>query len=363
MKKLINTVFILFILSPVVIAQAYRANKDASDSKVSQADSLFKSYNTRNTSAISAMVIKDGKIIYNHSFGLADIENKVPATPLTNYRIASVTKQFTAMCIMMLKEDGKLALDDKLNKFFPSLPGYTSNITIQQMLNHTSGLPDYGDLVSPGITRPLNDTDVLHLLEKTEKRVFEPGARFAYSNTAYVLLGLIIEKVSGMPFKDFLRKRVFIPLNMRQTTVNSQTDSIPNRAYGYNLRDGRLKKEDQSLYSYLLGDGGIYSSVADFYKWDQALYTNKLVKPATLKEIFTQSSRENPVQAHGYGWYIDEKFGKKRVSHSGGTTGFSSFYVRYPAIRFSIIVFANQDEGVTLEPIVNAIENIYLNEQ
>lgn len=330
-------------------------------SKKSRAvDSLFSHYSTVNTSGASVMVIKSGKIIYNRSFGLADIENKIPATPQTNYRIASVTKQFTAMSIMMLKEDGKLSLNDRLSKFFPSLPAYTSEITIRHMLNHTSGLLDYGDLVAPGTTKPLTDTDVVHLIENMDSTAFKPGSTFAYSNTAYVLLGLVVEKASGMPFGDFLKKRIFQPAGMTHTTVNSMIGSIPERAYGYNLRDGRLKKEDQSLYSYLLGDGGVYSSVDDFYKWDQALYTNKLIKSETSKEIFTESSKETPTLAYGYGWYIDEKFGKKRVSHSGGTTGFSSNYVRYPALQFSIIVFANQDEGVTLGPIVSAIEDIYL---
>ncbi|GAA4312978.1 serine hydrolase domain-containing protein [Compostibacter hankyongensis] len=351
------------MLSFVAVAQSSDPRSHLDDLKTRSVDSLFRNYNTDNTSGISVMVIKDGRIIYNRSFGLADIENKVPATSQTNYRIASVTKQFTAMAIMMLKEDKKLSLNDHLRKFFPYLPAYTDEITIRNMLNHTAGLPGYGDLVAKGTTQPLTDTDVLGLIRKTDTPAFKPGSRFSYSNTAYVLLGLVVEKVSGMPFKDFLRQRIFTPLKMTQTTVNSMTGSIPDRAYGYNLRDGGLKKEDQSLYSYLLGDGGIYSSVDDFYKWDQALYTPKLVKPATLKEIFTESSKETPTSAYGYGWYIDEKFGEKRVSHSGGTTGFSSYYVRYPDIRFSVIVFANQDEGVTLGPVVDAIEDIYLKER
>lgn len=352
-----SVIFLLFTLNllPVAFAQS-----EDSSPETAAVDSLFREYNTGNTTGVSVMVIKDSKIIYNRSFGLADVEHKIPATPQSNYRIASVTKQFTAMAIMILRDEGKLSLDDPLTKFFPRIRNYGKQITIRHMLNHTSGLLNYGDLIPPGTTTPLTDKDVLRLIEQQDSVAFKPGEKFEYSNTAYSLLSLVVEKVSGMPYRDFLRKKIFDPLGMTHTTTNVMGDSIYDRAYGYDRKADGLVMSDQSVYSYVLGDGGIYSSVVDFYKWDQALYTSRLVKPATLKEIFTISSRENDHTGYGYGWYIDEKYGQKRVFHTGGTSGFSTCIIRYPEKKFSIVIFANLDEGFTVGRVGDAIEDIYL---
>ena len=320
-------------------------------------DSLFGRYVEGKNSGISVMVISDGRKLYNRSFGYADIGNLRKANSSTNYRIASVTKSFTAMALLMLRDQGKLSLDDKLSSFFPNLPAFASKITVKQLINHTSGLMGYGDARTK---EPLKDIDVLHLVEKQDSTRFTPGSRFSYSNSAYVLLGLIVKQVSGLMLDEFVRKHIFLPLEMKGSTFNNLAGKIPNRAYGYNLRDGKLLLEDQSNASYLQGDGGIYSSINDFYFWDQALYTDKLVKRQTLEEIFRPSSQEAPGINYGYGWYIEERYGTRRIFHSGGTTGFSSYYVRYPEKKFSIVVFANQDEGLALEPIVNAIERICL---
>lgn len=324
-------------------------------------DSLFSKYDDVHSTGISVMIIEKGKIVYDRAYGLAEIETRTKAAANTNYRIASITKSFTAMAIMMLRDQDKLQLEDPLTKFFPSVPEFGKQITIRQMLNHTSGLMGYADFVSKGTVAPLQDTDVLRIVEKQDSTQFKPGSRFSYSNTAYVLLGLIVEKVSGLSFTDFVKQRIFRPLKMDASTLNSITGTIKKRAYGYNLIDGKLLKQDQSIYSYLLGDGGIYSSVKDFYKWDQALYSGKLVKQSTLQEIFSPSSREAPNLDYGFGWYIENKNGTRRISHSGGTTGFSSYYVRYPEIKFSVVIFANQDDGLALGPYVDAIERIYFN--
>ncbi|RAJ80081.1 CubicO group peptidase (beta-lactamase class C family) [Chitinophaga dinghuensis] len=355
MKTFFLTLFVLVILVGV------NAQSQNSDTQKSAAvDRLFANFDTARFSGISILVINNGRKVYNKSFGYADRENKVIATSQTNYRIASITKQFTAMAIMMLKDEGLLSLNDRLPKFFPSLSSLAKDITIRHLLTHTAGLPDYGDLVPSGTTTPLKSTDVLHLIESADSLRFQPGTRFSYSNTGYVFLELVIEKVSGMSFSDFVKSHLFAKVDMLNSTLNSTTGTIVNRAYGYNFKEGKLVKEDQSIYSYLLGDGGIYTSLDDFYKWDQAFYGEKLVKADILKEIFTKRAWETPSIAYGYGWYIDEKYGKLRLSHSGGTKGFSTNYVRFPNEKISIVVFANQDEGVVLDPIINAIERIYV---
>jgi CubicO group peptidase (beta-lactamase class C family) len=264
------------------------------------------------------------------------------------------------MAIVMLRDEGKLGLDDKLKSYFPGVPSFGNDITIRQMINHTSGLKSYGNAIPEGTTEPLKDADVLRIVEKQDSTSFKPGTRFSYSNTAYVLLGLIVQKVSGMPFDEFVRRRIFNPLNMKNSTFNNTGGKIAARAFGYNSKNGTLVLEDQSVASYLQGDGGIYSSVNDFYHWDQALYTGQLVSKASMEEIFSPSSYEAPGLAYGFGWYIESRYNTRRISHSGGTTGFSSYYVRYPERRLSIIVFANQDEGLALDPVVTAIERIYL---
>ncbi|MBV7529830.1 serine hydrolase [Chitinophaga sp. sic0106] len=326
-------------------------------------DSLFSSYNLQNTTGISVLVIKDGKVSYKKAFGLANIEQHTPATPATNYRIASVTKQFTAMAVLILAQQKKLSLEDPITKFFPGFPPYGKEVTIRRMLHHTAGLPDYGNLMPANRTTPLSDEDVLELVSQQDTAAFTPGSRFSYSNTAYVLLGLIVAKASGKSFAQFLKENIFVPLKMRNTTTNAPDARILNRAYGYNLRDGQLKLMDQSRYSYLLGDGGVYSSVDDFYKWDQALYTKRLLQPALLKEMFTPGSWPTPSLGYGYGWEIETKYGLKRYVHTGGTTGFSSYYVRYPEAHLSIVIFGNQNDGLALGPYVEAIERIYIQEK
>ena len=350
-----NIVLILSFLFFVKVSHAQIKN-----SRPKAVDTLFRKYSGGETSGISVMVIENGKILYNRSYGYAEISTGRKATPATNYRIASVTKPFTALAILMLRDQGALRLEDKLSSFFPGLPPFANEITVKQMLNHTSGLITYGNSIPKDLGRPLNDHDVLEIVKKQDSTNFKPGSKFRYSNTAYVLLGLIVEKQSGIAFDEFLSRRVFRPLKMSGTTFNNLEGKIVNRAYGYNERGGKLILEDQSEASYLRGDGGIYSSVKDFYNWDQALYTDKLLKESTMKEIFTPSSFEAPGLGYGCGWYIEKRFGLDRISHSGGTTGFSSYYVRYPEKRFSIVVFGNQDEGLALDPIISGIEKIYL---
>lgn len=326
------------------------------------ADALFGRYDSTETTGISVLVVRNGKKLYNRSFGYAEILTRQKATPATNYRIASVTKSFTAMAIMMLRDEGKLSLDDRLVQYFPKMAAFGKDITIRQLLLHTSGIVSYGDVLPGPLTEPLTDADVPRLLETQDTTRFPPGARFDYSNTGYVLLGLIVEKASGMPFPQFLQQRIFQPLGMRNATVNRRDGKIPHRAYGYNLKEGKLVPKDQSLFSYLLGDGGIYASTADFYRWDQALYSQKLVPAATLQEIFTPGSWPSPELGYGYGWEIDRKHGLQRVMHTGGTSGFSSYYVRYPERKFSIVIFANQNDGLALAPIAESLERIFLPE-
>ncbi|HZQ47860.1 MAG TPA: serine hydrolase domain-containing protein, partial [Verrucomicrobiae bacterium] len=252
-------------------------------------DTLFHDCNRPDVPGASVMVIKDGKVLLAKSYGLADLENKVPSAPDVNYRLASVTKQFTAMAIMMLADAGKMSFDDSITRFFPEFPAYGKPITVRHLLNHTSGLIDYEDIIPPGTTLPVLDINALRLLQQQDHTYFPPGNQFRYSNTGYAFLALIVEKVSGQTFAAFLRDKIFMPLHMDQTLAyESGISTVSNRAYGYTAqKNGDYIRTDQSVTSSVLGDGGIYSSINDLYKWDQALYTTKLVSKKTLAAAFT----------------------------------------------------------------------------
>ena len=308
---------------------------------------LFGEYERPSVPGATVMVIRNGKVVFGKGYGLADVEGKVPCTTNTNFRLASVTKQFTAMAVMMLAEHGRLSLAEKLTDFFPEFPDYGRAITVRHLLTHTSGLIDYEDVIPKGTTIPVLDRDVLRLLLQQDKTYFPPGTKFRYSNSAYALLALIVEVRSGQTFAHFLEENIFEPLKMRNTLAYEQGSSvIANRAYGYSADGQEFKRTDQSLTSSVLGDGGVYSSVADLRKWDQALSTGKLVKRKTLEQIFTPGpGTDHPRTHYGFGWYIGEFRDEKEIWHSGTTRGFSTRIVRYPASKSAVIILTNRNEA------------------
>ena len=310
-------------------------------------DALFKDYDQPNVPGASVIVIREGKVLYKHAYGLADLEARTPATTKTNYRLASCTKQFTAMCIMILAERGRLSLDSPLSRFFPDYPAYGRNITVRQLLTHTSGLRAYEELIPPGRTAQLKDRDVLDLLELQTSTYFPPGSEYRYSNTGYAHLAMIVEKASGMTFAAFLKKNIFGPLKMHGTVAFEEgVSTVRNRAYGYSKKGGAFERTDQSLTSAVLGDGGIYSSVEDLFLWDQALYTNRLVSPGMLEQAWTPSILTSGKQSnYGFGWELGERNGLKTVRHGGSTIGFRTAILRIPEKKFTVIVLANRIES------------------
>jgi CubicO group peptidase (beta-lactamase class C family) len=272
----------------------------------------------------AVLVIDDGKIIFRHTYGLADAENHTPVTPQTNFRIASISKQFTATAIMLLVDEGKLSLDDTLDRFFPGFPAYGHHITVRNVLNHTSGLPDYEDLVPEGTKLQVHDRDVLKLILDTDKPLFEPGTQYKYSNTGYSLLALIVEQVADQPFQTFVNDRIFKPCGMDHSVVYIRgLNEVTNRAFGHSKEDGRWVRTDQSVTSAVLGDGGIYSSIDDLSKWVAALHDQNLLSEETYRQTYTPVPTDDPAVGYGFGWRIDTFKGEKRYHHTGGTRGFS----------------------------------------
>ena len=321
-----------------------------------QIDALMSPYQGAAPGA-SVMVVHDGRQVFRKSYGFADLEAKVPATPASNYRLASMTKQFTAAAILLLAEDGKLTLDDPLRKWLPTLPAAAESMTLRHLLTHTSGLIDYEDVMSPDTKAQLHDADVLHLLEAQNRSYFVPGTQYRYSNSGYSLLALIVARVSGSDFASFLRERIFRPLQMQNSVAfEAGISSVANRAYGYSLIDKSWARTDQSLTSAVLGDGGVYSSIDDLAKWDAALYDNRLLRPESLRAAFAPATKtDDPAVQYGFGWRITGE----SLWHSGETMGFRNVIVRFPGHRLTVVVLTNRDDP---EPyfLALAIAKLYL---
>jgi len=303
-------------------------------------DSFFRDY-TGNVPGASVIVVRNGNVLFRRAYGMADLEQRIAATPDTHYRLASVTKQFTAAAILSLADRGKLSLNDPIRRWLPSLPPYADAITIRQLLTHTSGLVDYEDVMPPGRTTQLNDDDVLQLVAAQPATLFPPGTNWRYSNSGYVLLGLIAAKASGESFPAHLHDAIFAPLGMTTTVAHVEGgDTVANRAYGYSREGDRWTRTDQSITSATLGDGGVYTSVSELVNWVRALDDGKFAE-ASVPRVPTDRKDVR----YGYGWRISEHNGRTAVWHTGESIGFRNAIVRIPDEHLAIVVLTNRNEG------------------
>ncbi|HEY6842786.1 MAG TPA: serine hydrolase domain-containing protein [Thermoanaerobaculia bacterium] len=295
-------------------------------------DALMRDY-SGDVPGASVLVIRDGRIIERKSYGMANLEEHIAAAPDTDYRLASMTKQFTAAAVLM----SGVALDDPITKYLPEMPAYANAITIRHLLTHTSGLLDYEDLMPAGTTAQLHDIDVLKLLSKTDRTYFAPGTNYRYSNTGYAFLALIVQRVSGMRFADFLREKIFKPAGMNDTVAFEEgISTVPHRAYGYSREGATCKRTDQSLTSAVLGDGGIYTSIDDLVHWIAWLDSGRFDE-----QLVPRTHTDDPNVQYGYGWRITDGY----VWHTGETIGFRNAIVRYPKQRLAVVVLTNRNEG------------------
>jgi CubicO group peptidase (beta-lactamase class C family) len=328
----------------------------AAQGPAAQIDGLMRDY-TGAVPGASVLVLRDGAPAFRRAYGFSNLESRISATPGTNYRLASMTKQFTSAAILLLAEDGRLSIEDPVRKWLPSLPPAAKDITIRHLLTHTSGLIDYEDVMVEGTTKQLHDADVLRLLDSQNRTYFAPGTAYRYSNSGYALLALIVGRASGSDFASFLRDRIFRPLHMQNTVAfEDGISSVAERAYGYSLVEHSWKRTDQSLTSAVLGDGGVYSSIDDLAKWDAALYDKNLLRPESLHLALTpQTKTDDPAVEYGFGWRITGE----SVWHSGETMGFRNVIVRFPTHRLTVVVLTNRDDP---EPyfLALAIAKIYL---
>ena len=371
----------LYVIIPLAalfsLGTAARLPAQSSETSIDKKiDAVFSGLTSPDAPGLAALVRKNSRTVFERAYGVRDLRSKAKIDAHTNFRLASFTKQFTAMAIMLLVHDGKLRYDQTLTQLFPDFPADGSTITVRNLLNHTSGLPDYEDLMDAAekIKGPvwtpekqIQDNAVLELLEKQKTGKFAPGTSWWYSNSGYVVLGLIVAKVSGNSYGDFLHARIFAPLKMNHTLVLQKgKNEVVNRAFGHSKDGSALRETDQSSNSETLGDGGIYSNLEDLAKWDDALRNHTLLNEKEFQAALTPVKLTDGSEAHwpkepddnnlhpgkpvsyGFGWFLDPYQGHSRMWHTGGTMGFRTVIERFTeGDGLTVIVLCNRND---LEP-------------
>ncbi|MFQ6041535.1 MAG: serine hydrolase [Candidatus Poribacteria bacterium] len=310
-------------------------------------DSIFEEATQGDSPGAAVLVAKDGEILYQKGFGFANLEEHIPVTPDTKFRIGSITKQFTAAAILKLQEDGLLSVNDPLSKFIPDYPR-GDEVTIHHLLGHTSGIHSYTS--KPEFHKTvMEEVKPEELIEsfKHDEFDFDPGEKWLYDNSGYFLLGYIVEKVSGESFGDYLKSHFFEPLGMKNTGVHSWRLNLENEASGYSYKNGEFHPAMKWDMSQAGGAGALYSTVGDLYRWNEGIFNGKVLSESSLKAAFTpvklnDGSEANAMGAkYGYGWLLSEVRGLKQIGHSGGFDGFNAYLTRYPEQNFTVAVLTN----------------------
>jgi CubicO group peptidase (beta-lactamase class C family) len=339
---------------------------------------------------MAVMVIRDGHIAYRKNLGLADLDTRRAISPGSQFLFGSVTKQFTAMAIMILRDRGKLQLEDPLSKFCPEFPAYARTITIRHLLNHTSGLSDYEELLlgkvdydklfqsskDPHAAHEYTSAEALLALSRQQKLSFPPGEKFEYSNSGYVVLAQIIERLGGMRYAEFLKRNIFDQIGMHGTlVVDERHQKVPHLASGYGKRNGRWQDIAYTPENYIYGEDGIYGTIEDLSKWDQALYSDKLVPRSAVEMMFrpgrTNDGKDSDTYmtgilkrptSYGFGWFITS-FGETLVvEHGGSWSGYRSYIIREPSRRLTAIVLMNSADdrvGAVAHELIDIASSSY----
>jgi CubicO group peptidase (beta-lactamase class C family) len=342
--------------------------------------SLFADRIPNDAPGLAVLVKREGRVLIEAGYGVRSLAGQEKIDAHTNFRLASLSKQFTAMAVMLLVHDGRLRYEEKLTEIFPEFPAYGKTISVRNLLDHTSGLPDYEELMERAekergtrwtAARQIRDDEVLTLLEQTDHGKFPPGTNWEYSNSGYVVLGLIVAKRAGESFGEFLHQRVFAPLKMSSTLLfENGKNEVPDRAYGHSLKNGALKETDQSPTSATQGDGGVYSNLADLSRWDDALRNHTLLGEADFAPAVTPralpagaerklaedvpAALRGQARGYGFGWFLDLEDAHPLMWHYGDTVGFKSVILRYTRDQITVIVLSNRSD---LDPAALALES------
>jgi len=295
----------------------------------------------------ATVVLKNNQVVWQKCVGMSDIDKKIPITPITNFRLASLSKQFTAMAVMILAERKKLNPENKLTDFFSDYPAYGNKVTVRQLLTHTAGIPDHEKQLYQKI-RPRGEptmVDALEVLKNQPDPLFMPGNKYQYSDAGYVLLALIIEKVSGLSYRNFLKQNIFSPLGMTNSDVLDQTKpKINNRVLGYKNNDGKnFEVFDYDPLNYIVGDEGVYSSIEDMAKWSQTWEEEILVSQKCLAEAMTPAKLANGnFGKAGFSWLTGEFNGDKIVYQDGSWVGFRNIILKIPEQKLTVVILSNR---------------------
>jgi CubicO group peptidase (beta-lactamase class C family) len=312
---------------------------------------------------LSLLVSRGGQIIRAQGYGMANVELQVPVKPETIFQSGSVGKQFTATAIMMLVEEGKIGLDDPLTKYFSDAPAAWKQVTIRELLSHTAGFTDYPK--SFDMRKDYTEAQLLKIVEGIPL-AYPPGTNWSYSNLGFLTLGIVIHKVTGEFYGDFLQQRIFQPLGMSSTRIISEADIVPNRSAGYRLVNGELKNQEWvSPTVNTTADGALYFSILDLAKWDAALYTEKLLKRSSLDQMWTVAKLKNgkPNSGdYGFGWFIETRNGHHVVELEGAWQGFETQISRYVDDKLTVVVLTNLDEAKPAA-IANRVAEMYLSSE
>lgn len=338
-SRLYNLFFIHFFL---VCSLSCSAQSLAANIKI-RVDSLVNiEMQKQNIPGVSIVIINDGKIDYVKGYGYANLEHRVAVKPETIFQAGSVGKQFTAFAIMLVVEDGKISLDDTLTRFFPDAPPSWDSVTVKHLLTHTAGFGEYTNDPEFNFREDYSEDSLYRIFSK-KTLIFKPGEKSHYSNMGYVTLGLIISKLTGKFYGDFLKQRIFEPLEMHTARVITESDIVPNRAAGYRLENEEIKNQEWVSPSInTTADGSLYVTALDMAKWEAGLNAGKLLKKESYEAMWSPVKlNDGSTFPYGFGWSIDSLNGKKILEHNGSWQGFESTIKRYPGKKTAVIVFAN----------------------
>jgi len=349
-----RTLFAVFLATVLVCAQ------NSPDAAVDQY--IHSEMTNRKIPGLALLVARDGKIVRAQGYGLSNVELQVQVKPETIFQSGSIGKQFTATAVMMLVEEGKVHLDDPLTAYFKDARASWKQVTVRQLLSHTGGFTDYPRNFD--FRRDYTEDQLLKIVEGLPL-AYPPGTKYSYANLGYLTLGILIHRVTGEFYGDFLQQRIFRPLGMSTTRIISEADIIPNRAAGYRLVKGELKNQEWvSPALNTTADGSLYYSILDLAKWDAALYTEKLVKRESLDQMWTvaklNDGKPNPGD-YGFGWFITEVNGHHLVEHEGAWQGFTGNISRYVDDKLTIVVLTNLD-GAKPDEITHHVAGLYVPE-
>ncbi|MDP8979972.1 MAG: serine hydrolase [Acidobacteriota bacterium] len=309
-----------------------------------QADAYISALVQQNKFSGSVLAAKDGKPLFRKGYLLANREWNIPNGPDTRFRLGSITKQFTATAILQLAEQGKLKVDDPISKYYEASPASWAKVTIHHLLTHSSGIPSYTSMPGFFAKQSRDDRTPEEIIQLTQDKPleFEPGSKWNYDNTGYILLGYVVEKASGEKYADYVRTHIFEPLGMRDTGYDMPVDIVPHRAAGYDVTPKGWRNSPYLAMSLPYAAGSLYSTVDDLLIWDQAIYAGKLLTPESWKRMFTAHIHE-----YGYGWGVDEQFHHRQISHGGGINGFATFIARFPDDKVTVIALGNTSSSAS----------------